>query len=110
MAVLAVQNIAQAGLTPAYAAADVAGDSVPGNNGRVFLHLKNTNGANRTVTIDSVGNCSQGFDHNVAVIIPLTVGDKMIGPFDPNRFGSTLALTYDAVTGLTIAAVQLPAP
>ena len=53
MAVLAVQQIARAGLNPALAAAAAGGDAFP-NTGRVFLRVANANvGAARTVTVAS---------------------------------------------------------
>jgi hypothetical protein len=108
MAVLAVQPISRPGLAPAYAAAGAAGDSFDGNDGRVFLHFKNTNAATRTVTVNSVIPCDQGSDHDIAVIVPATTGDVMIGPLDPVRFGASPTFTYSANANLTVAAIRLP--
>lgn len=108
MAVIALQAITRAGEDPSPYAAAVGPDTVDGNDGRVFLHLKNTNAAARTVTVNSVAPCDQGFDHDIAVVIPANTGDVMIGPFPPERFGSQLSISYSAVAGLTIAAVRLP--
>ncbi|HEV8360900.1 MAG TPA: hypothetical protein VGR28_10640 [Candidatus Thermoplasmatota archaeon] len=108
MAALTVQIIAQAGLGPTYAACAAGGDTFA-NDGRTFLHVKNTNAATRQVTVDADKLCSQGSDHNAVVTVPATTGDRMIGPFPLDQFPSVCAITYDAVTNLTIAAVQLPA-
>jgi len=110
MATLTVQDIVLGGITPTYAAADVAGDAFP-NDGRTFLHYKNTNAAARNVTVDSVRPCDQGTDHNQIQNVPATTGDKMLGPFPPARFNQTsgnVNVTYDAVTNLTVAAIRLP--
>jgi len=110
MAELTVQVVALAGITPAYAAAAAGGDTVK-NDGRIFLHFKNTNAAARNVTITPQRKYRGVTLSPVTVAIPLTTGDKMIGPFDPEAFNQadgTLAITYDAVTNLTVAAVRLP--
>lgn len=105
MAVIAIQTIDLDGEGADYAAA--VGPDTFTNDGRTFLHVKNTNGATRTVTIDSTKLCDQGFDHDQAVVIPATTGDVMIGPFPTARFGTTVTVTYSAVTNLSVAAFKL---
>lgn len=109
MAVLTVQQAALAGLAPSYAAASAGGDSFP-NDGKIVLHVKNTNGSARTVTVASQVQATAGrAPANNAVSIPATTGDKIIGPFDPSIWndstGSCL-VTYSADTGVTIAAIR----
>lgn len=110
MAVLTVQQVALTGLTPAYAAATAGGDSFS-NDGEVMLHVKNTNGAARTVTVTSQKPATPGLaPSNNVVVVPLTVGDKMIGPFDPTVWNDTNGLvqvTYSAETGVTVAAIRI---
>lgn len=111
MALLTVYSLSRTGDSKAYVAADVAGDTFP-NDGRTFLHYKNSNAATRTATVNSIRPCDQGFDHNDAVLVGATTGDEMAGPFDPARYvdpttGLT-SVTYDAVPGLTVAALRLP--
>lgn len=110
MADLTLQQIVKTGLAPTYAAGSSGGDAAPTGKGRTFLHVKNTNAATRTVTVNSTANCDQGFDHDLSVVIPALTGDRMIGPIEPSRFGAMAAVTYDVnpPTGLTIAAVELP--
>ena len=109
MATLATQVIAQAGLAPTYASCAGGGDKfTPGDN--VFLHVKNTNGSTRTVTVESKVLSNYGTDVNVAVVVAATTGDVMIGPLPSQRFAGSDGLgdlSYDAVTGLTIAVVRL---
>jgi hypothetical protein len=110
MALLTVYPTSLLGDSKAYVAADVAGDTFP-NDGRVILHYKNVNAAPRTATVDSVRPCDQGVDHNAPVTIAATTGDEMVGPFDPARFNNAsnlVSVTYDAVPGLTVAAIRLP--
>jgi hypothetical protein len=107
VAVIAIQTIDLDGEPADYAAA--VGPDTFVNDGRTFLHVKNTNAATRDVTIDSTKLCDQGFDHNQVVTIPATTGDVMIGPFPTARFGTTVTVTYSAVTNLTIAAFKLSA-
>lgn len=104
MAALAVQSMRSlsAGLDPTLQAADVAGDTFV-NDGRTFVHAENSDVAARTITIPSNAPCDQGFDHDAVVTIPAG-GARIFGPFDINRFGQTVAMSYDAVTGLTVAA------
>ena len=109
MATLTVQDISFTGLSASFVAVAAGGDQFA-NDGRIFIFLKNTNGATRTVTANSQSNCSQGFDHDIAVVVPATTGEKMIGPFPPSRFNDgsgNVLLTYDADAGVTIAAIRL---
>lgn len=110
------QNIVMTGLTPAYAAANADGSKIPCDSSeRLFLQLKNTNGSTRTVTIDlpdTAGNIP-GYGAvtlaDAAIVIPITSGDKMIGPIPPRYIDSTgfVNISFDAVTDLTIAAFKL---
>lgn len=110
MATLTVQQIARAGITPTYAACAGGGDAFP-NDGRTFIQLKNTNAANRTVTVATQVTVDGKAVADDAIVIPLTSGDKMIGPFPPDIYNDAnglVQLTYDAVTNLTVAAVRCP--
>jgi hypothetical protein len=54
--------------------------------------------------------CEQGSDHNVAVTIPATTGEKIVGPFSQERFNDgsgQVGFTYDGVTSLTVAAFKV---
>jgi len=110
MADLATQKIDEDGQAPTYAAAAAGGDTLtPGQ--RVFIHVKNTNAAARTVTVNSQKNCDQGFDHNLAVVVPANTGDVMIGPIPAARFGRAAdgkaEITYTVETGVTIAVLEI---
>lgn len=110
MAILAVQQSSVSGSNLTFGAADVAGDSFLNVNEKTFIIVKNTNVAIRTVTINAIGKCDFGFDHDVAIVVPATTGEVKIGPFMQRRFNDStqkVNITYDAVTGLTIAAVSM---
>ncbi len=106
MAALNVQKTSLAGLSPAYGAADAAGDSFP-NDGRTTFHVKNSGTAAQTVTVASPTPSNYGTTHNVTVSVPAG-GEVVIGPFDKRRFDNRLGrvgVSYSAVTGVTVAAI-----
>ena len=48
-------------------------------------------------------------NHPITLVVPATSGDKWLGPFAPDRFNDIngfVQVTYSAVTGLTVSAVQ----
>lgn len=108
MAALTVQQAAQTGIVVAFVAAAGGGDSFV-NDGRTYLHVKNGGGGSINVTVDSVRACDQGGDHDVVVAVGAGA-EKVIGPLDPVRFngaGGAVAVSYSAVTTVTVAAVKL---
>lgn len=108
MAQLAIQQIDLDGEAEDFAA--VGASDQFANNGKTFLHFKNTNAATRTVTINSQRACDQGFDHDVAVVIPATTGSIKIGPFPKFRFNDAsgnVLITYSATTNLTVACYSI---
>lgn len=109
MAKLTVQQIARAGLEPTFAAAAAGGDTFD-NDGRTFFWVKNGDADELTVTIDSIVDCDQGFDHDPDVAIPAGE-ERLIGPFPTGRFNDSsgeVSATYDDETSVTVAAVKLP--
>jgi hypothetical protein len=108
MAQLTVQSIVGTGLAPSFAAAAAGGDSFL-NDGKTFLEVKNASGSSITVTITAQNPCNQGQLHNLAVSVPATTGDRMIGLLLPSIFNDANGLvqvTYSAVTSLTVAAFK----
>ena len=108
MATLTVQNISLAGITPSYAGAAEAGDEFL-NTGDTFFQIKN-GGSEATVTIETPAKI-EGIDiAEIAVVVPATTGDKMIGPFDSSIFNQTtgrVAVTYSSETSITVGAFKL---
>lgn len=108
MAVITVQDVTAAGITPSYVAASAGGDSFT-NNGRTMLHIKNGGTSSITVTIVSARTCNFGFQHDLTVTINAS-SEKMIGPFAPERFNNDSAMmqvNYSAVTSVTVAALEV---
>ncbi len=107
MALLASQAPSQAGTAVSFVAASAGGDTVrPGDT--TSLRVKNGGTAAITVTIDSIRPCDQGVDHNLSVSVPAS-GEREIGPLPAARFagpGGVVAVTYSAVTSVTVAAVS----
>lgn len=118
MATLTVTDVVEAGndMTVAGAACAAGGDVFP-NAGDVFIRVRNAGGSPQTVTATPPNASVQkeGFGAlaraTIAVSIPATTGDKIIGPFPPAAFNNgsgQVALTYTAVTSLTINVFRLP--
>lgn len=80
------------------------------NDGVTLLRFTNTSGSPITVTVvastDATAKCSHGFAHDVAVTVPATTGDVVIGPFPTGRFNNpttgAVSLTYSGVTNLKV--------
>ncbi|HSV91722.1 MAG TPA: hypothetical protein VLH81_01550 [Desulfobacterales bacterium] len=104
MATLTVQQPALAGTAVTYGAAAAGGDSFP-NDGRTIVHVKNGGGSSINVTIARSRTCDMGQTHNVVVAVP-NGDERIIGPFDRNDFGPSVALAYSGVTSVTVAAVR----
>lgn len=99
------------GLTPSYGAVDQANGNQFQNTGREILHVKNTNGATRTLTVATPGSVDGLAVADPTFVIPATTGDKFIGPFPPgvyNQNDGNVWLDWDASSGVTIAVLRLP--
>lgn len=112
MATLTVQNINRSGLEATYASAGAGGDEFT-NNGSTFLHVKNGDGSAHTVTVASqYAPVPAGLaQSNVQVSVPAGE-ERMIGPFPTRAFNDEDGLTqvtYDAVTSVTIAVINIGA-
>ena len=114
MATLTTQSITRAGITPTYAAANAGGDACEVGDD-IFLHVKNTNAATRTVTLAIPAAASTYANvayTSTAVVVAATTGDMMIGPVSALYKDPTTGLctiTYSAATNVTVACVKLQA-
>ena len=108
MATLTVQNTSLAGITPTWTAAAAGGDEFL-NSGDCYFEIKN-GGSEITVTVETPAKI-EGIDiAEIAVVVPATTGVKRIGPFDPGIFNQStgrVAVTYSAVTTVTVGAFKL---
>ena len=111
MATLSVATIIRAGIVPAYTSCSAGGDKFT-NDGKTFVHLRNTtSNATRTVTFVTPKTIS-GLgvaDHAVTMS---AASERIVGPFPKDTFNSTsgfVAMTYSAVTNLTVQARKISA-
>lgn len=114
MATLTTQPVTRAGVTPTYATAAGGGDACEVGDD-IYLHVKNT-GTQKIVTL-AIPSSASPYPNvtytNVAVTVPATTGDKLIGPISALFKDVTTGLctiTYDSATGVTIGAFKLQAP
>lgn len=110
MATLTVQQIDLDGTTPSFVAAAAGGDQFA-NNGKTFFHVKNGGAGATVVTIDSIQDCNQGFDHNAGGTVAAGA-EGLFGPFQASRFNdpanaNRVVVTYDVVTSVTVGAFSL---
>lgn len=106
---LATQQVTRTGLTPAFTTPNVDGHSVP-NDGHVMLEVKNASAAPITVTVQTPGVVDGLAISERVVTVPLTSGDKMIGPFPPgiyNQPDGVFNVDFSAVVDVSVAAVRL---
>jgi hypothetical protein len=107
VATLDIQVISLSGLEPAYDPAAGGGDKVrPGEH--VFLHVKNADDASHTVTIVTPGTVKGQAIADLAVAVP--AGEDRMIPVPADLFRNPVdglaSITYDAVTDVTVAAIQ----
>jgi hypothetical protein len=104
------QVISRTGLAEAFTAADNANGETCPNNGNLFLHVKNTGGGSCTVTVTTPGTVDGLAITDLTVVVPLTTGDRMIGPFPTGTYNDSsgnISVAYSTGTGVTAAYVQL---
>jgi hypothetical protein len=117
MADLAIQDITNAGLTPAYVAAAAGGDKIPGTDADTFIHVKNGGGSPITVTVVTPGTApgSGGLGIADVAVVVTNAQERMIGTFPAELYGNPadfgkVAITYSGVTSVTIGAFRARRP
>jgi len=114
--VITKQVIAMAGVAPSFAAVNADGSRfVCPTNSRLYLHFKNTNGSTRTVTILKQQAAAKvpGYGpvtlSNFAVTVPITTGERLIGPIPPACVDAEgyAHFTVDAHADLTVGLFEL---
>ena len=98
MALLDVQKVTLAGVTPAKNTATAA-DSFA-NTGRVFILMENLDVAERSVIINSQKDCDQGTDHDETIVVLPANDWKMIGPLPKDRFNDATGLVHLTYVGV----------
>ena len=116
MADLTIEALLEGGLEASYAAASSGGDALLNLQGDVILHVRNGDASSHTVTITAqdTGHEVPGYGamtkSDVQVAVPAGE-DRFIGPFPRQAFNDAngkVQVSYDAVTGVTIAALKVP--
>ena len=112
MALLTTQSITKAGLNPLASVACTAGGDTVRIADRTFLIFKNADASAKTITLDVPGNTDYGVAKPDVAVIVAAGNTAVIGPIDstflqPGSSPGTANITYSAVTGCTISAVQL---
>ncbi|MFD6421034.1 hypothetical protein [Streptomyces sp. NPDC060198] len=109
MPLLTPQAVSLAGLTPTYSAA-AASTTVPCGE-RVFLHVKNTAASPVTVTLTSTARVRGQLAADLAVTVPATTGEKLIGPIPSELFADptsgNCAVGYSSTTSVTVACLRI---
>ncbi|MFJ6659709.1 hypothetical protein ACIQNG_25650 [Streptomyces sp. NPDC091377] len=108
MAILSAQQLPLSGLQPAYANAASGGDQAPTGE-KLALHVRNGDAAAKTVTITTPGTVGDLAVADAQQVIPAS-GNAFIplkGVFRDPMTGRA-AITYSAVTSVTVAVLQLP--
>ena len=116
MATLTIFTAQENGVaTVANLAAASAGGDAAVNDGRTVLVVKNADSAPHTVTVTparaSVSQDGMGALTKAAIAVAVAAGDTtVIGPFGTALFNDItgkIAITYSAVTSVTIMAVRI---
>lgn len=111
MATLTKQTVDRDGLNATYDAAASGGDQWA-NGGQEVLHVKNGDTAGHTVTVASqvAAPVPGTAKSDVAVTVPAGE-ERFIGPFPKGNFNDAngnAQITYDAVTSVTLAVLEIP--
>lgn len=108
MALIATQTITTVGTAPTFAAAAASDTAACGD--RLWLEVRNSNAATRTVTITTPGNLVTGdaFPDKVYTVAALT-GELRIPLLDIYRdpTAGTAAIAWEATAGVTRAVVRI---
>lgn len=110
MALLSLQAVTAAGITPTYGAANAGGDKVQLGAANIFLHVKNGGGSAVTVTVTTQANSYKGLTVPDRTVSVPASGEKMIGPIDQTLHAdvnSQASIGYSAVTSVTVAALRI---
>jgi hypothetical protein len=105
---LTVTDISRTGVVPTLAAANADGHLLP-NDGQVFVMVTNGDGSPHTVTA-AITKTVDGVTPAGKVLTLAAGATKLFGPFKPDEYNNAsgqVALSFDAVTSVTIQALRL---
>lgn len=95
------------GISPTYQAFDQPNGMEFLYTGREIIHIKNTNGSGRTLTIPTPGTVDGLAIADKTISVPATTGDKML-PVKPSyvQTDGKVYLDIDAGAGVTIGVIR----
>lgn len=113
MAALVTTTVTRLGAAGNPQSAAVGGDTCEAGS-NVFLECRNTGGSAITVTLaipSARSNYANVAYTSTAVTVPATTGIRRIGPLNAELYGDPttgqVAITYSAVTGLTVEPIKV---
>lgn len=107
---LTVQQIDRDGLEATYSSANADGNHFDNQaDHRTFLHVKNDDGSDHTVTL-TVQETVDGQSVTNPTVTVTAGEERFIGPFPASIYNSSgqVYVEFDAVTSVTVAAIRLP--
>ena len=107
---LTVQTLGLAMATPTYATPDNSnGNYFVHPGGTVLIHVKNTNGSTRTLTLTTTQTANGLAITSPAYVIPATTGDKMICNLPAQlQTAGQVYLDWDASAGVSVGVFSIP--
>lgn len=107
---LTVQPLGLAMATPTYATPDnTNGNYFVHPGGTILIHVKNTNGSTRTMTITTSAVVNGLVVTSPAYVIPATTGDKMICNLPAQlQTAGQVYLDWDASAGVSVGVFSIP--
>ena len=108
MALLSQQQVVITGTTPSYGAVAASDTIVPDE--RAFLIVKNASGSIDNAVVVVPGSTYGQANPDVTVSVPITTGERWIGPMVPALADPTTGLitvTHSQTTSVTCALVRV---
>jgi hypothetical protein len=94
------------GATVSYVSAAVGGDSVTVGSNNVALRVRNGSGGSINVTLTGAQRCNQGSLHDLVVAVAAGAEKAILIPDRCVDDNGACAVTYSAVTTVTVAATR----
>lgn len=108
MALLSIQQVVITGTTPSYGAVSASDTIVPDE--RAFLIVKNASGTSDNATVVVPGTTYGQNNPDVVTAVPITTGERWIGPMVPALADPTTGLitvTHSQTASVTCALVRV---
>lgn len=105
---LSVENVTRQGLEASYTSINSTDDYLIQNDGRVLIHVKNTDAAVETVTL-TTGRTINGLTIQDPTVSVTASSEFFIGPFAPGVYndGQDLKIGFSNGTATTVAVLRV---